>query len=229
MKKLVLSVTTGTLVTGGVIATVATGNASVPDVVCPGSTVTLSGEAGPPAATSGTFPVGTKLKVTNLDNGQATTVTVNGPSGSCVLLNNAAFDKVREPGKNLIRRARVERVGGGGTPAAGATGGTGTTGSTGAAGTAGAAGGQAKPATGEVVCPGSTVTLSGEAGPPAATSGTFPVGTKLKVTNLDNGQATTVTVNGPSGSCVLLNNAAFDKVREPGKNLIRRARVERVG
>ncbi|KOV20758.1 hypothetical protein ADK90_12770, partial [Streptomyces sp. XY413] len=78
-------------------------------VVCPGSTVTLSGEAGPPAATSGTFPVGTKLKVTNLDNGQATTVTVNGPSGSCVLLNNAAFDKVREPGKNLIRRARVER------------------------------------------------------------------------------------------------------------------------
>ncbi|MER6198329.1 hypothetical protein ABT234_13305 [Streptomyces sp. NPDC001586] len=233
MKKLVLSVTTGTLVTGGVIVTVATGNASVPDVVCPGSTVTLSGEAGPPAATSGTFPVGTKLKVTNLDNGQATTVTVNGPSGSCVLLNNAAFDKVREPGKNLIRRARVERVGGG-APAAGApgtTGGAGTTGgsgTTGAAGASGAAGGQAPPATGEVVCPGSTVTLSGEAGAPAATSGTFPVGTKLKVTNLDNGQATTVTVNGPSGSCVLLNNAAFDKVREPGKNLIRRARVERV-
>ncbi|MFE9928456.1 hypothetical protein [Streptomyces sp. NPDC005533] len=217
MKKLVLSVTTGTLVTGGVIATVATGNASVPDVVCPGSTVTLSGEAGPPAASSGTFPVGTKLKVTNLDNGQATTVTVNGPSGSCVLLNNAAFDKVREPGKNLIRRARVERVGGGGTPAAGAT------------GAAGAGGGQAPPVTGQVVCPGSTVTLSGEAGPPAASSGTFPVGTKLKVTNLDNGQATTVTVNSPSGSCVLLNNAAFDKVREPGKNLIRRARVERVG
>ncbi|MCX5583297.1 DUF5979 domain-containing protein [Streptomyces erythrochromogenes] len=215
MKKLVLSVTTGTLVTGGVIATVATGNASVPDIVCPGSTVTLSGEAGPPAATSGNFPVGTKLKVTNLDNGQATTVTVNGPSGSCVLLNNAAFDKVREPGKNLIRRARVERVGGGNAPAT-------------AASPSAAAGAQAPPATGQVVCPGSTVTLSGEAGPPAATSGNFPVGTKLKVTNLDNGQATTVTVNGPSGSCVLLNNAAFDKVREPGKNLIRRARVERV-
>ncbi|WST20349.1 septal ring lytic transglycosylase RlpA family protein [Streptomyces xanthophaeus] len=217
-KKLVLSVTTGALVAGGVIATVATGNASVPDVVCPGSTVTLSGEAGPPAASSGTFPAGTKLKVTNLDNGQATTVTVNGPSGSCVLLNNAAFDKVREPGKNLIRRARVERVGGGDAP----------TGATGATGASGAASGQAPPATGEVVCPGSTVTLSGEAGPPAASSGTFPAGTKLKVTNLDNGQATTVTVNGPSGSCVLLNNAAFDKVREPGKNLIRRARVERV-
>ncbi|WP_405833697.1 hypothetical protein [Streptomyces sp. NBC_00105] len=228
-KKLVLSVTTGTLVTGGVIATVATGNASVPDVVCPGSTVTLSGEAGAPAATSGTFPVGTKLKVTNLDNGQATTVTVNGPSGSCVLLNNAAFDQVREPGKNLIRRARIERVGGGGNAQAGAKGPSGAAGASGATGPSGAAGGQAPPATGEVVCPGSTVTLSGEAGAPAATSGTFPVGTKLKVTNLDNGQATTVTVNGPSGSCVLLNNAAFDKVREPGKNLIRRARIERVG
>ncbi|MFI1280846.1 hypothetical protein ACH4U5_08755 [Streptomyces sp. NPDC020858] len=223
-----LSVTTGALVTGGVIVTVATGNASVPDVVCPGSTVTLSGEAGPPAASSGTFPVGTKLKVTNLDNGQATTVTVNGPSGSCVLLNNAAFDKVREPGKNLIRRARVERVGGGAAPA-GTTGPSGAAGPAGTKAPSGAAGGQAPPAAGEVVCPGSTVTLSGEAGPPAASSGTFPVGTKLKVTNLDNGQATTVTVNGPSGSCVLLNNAAFDKVREPGKNLIRRARVERVG
>ncbi|WP_245234265.1 hypothetical protein [Streptomyces xanthophaeus] len=197
--------------------------------------MTLSGEAGPPAASSGTFPAGTKLKVTNLDNGQATTVTVNGPSGSCVLLNNAAFDKVREPGKNLIRRARIgpsgscvllnnaafdkvrepgknlirrariERVGGGDAP----------TGATGATGASGAASGQAPPATGEVVCPGSTVTLSGEAGPPAASSGTFPAGTKLKVT-------------GPSGSCVLLNNAAFDKVREPGKNLIRRARIERV-
>ncbi|WP_251050445.1 DUF5979 domain-containing protein [Streptomyces sp. ISL-86] len=209
-KKIVLSVVAGALVTGGFVVTMATGNAAVPDVVCPGSTVTLSGEAGAPAASSGTFPVGTKLKVTNLDNGQATTVTVNGPSGSCVLLNNAAFDKVREPGKNLIRRARIERVTGGGDAPAGA------------------AGVQVPPATGEVVCPGSTVTLSGEAGAPAASSGTFPVGTKLKVTNLDNGQATTVTVNGPSGSCVLLNNAAFDKVREPGKNLIRRARIERM-
>ncbi|WP_168714264.1 hypothetical protein, partial [Streptomyces sp. A1136] len=162
-----------------------------------------------PAASSSTFPVGTKLKVTNLDNGHATTVTVNGPSGSCALLNNAAFDKVREPGKNLIRRARIERV-------------------TGGAGTASSVGVQVPPATGKVVCPGSTVTLSGEAGAPAASSSTFPVGTKLKVTNLDNGHATTVTVNGPSGSCALLNNAAFDKVREPGKNLIRHARIERV-
>ncbi|MFD7909647.1 hypothetical protein ACFV30_02820, partial [Streptomyces sp. NPDC059752] len=149
---------------------------------------------------------------------------VSGPSGSCVLLNNAAFEKVREPGKNLIRRARIERVDGGGgaaaAPAAPAAP---------AAGASGGAAAQVPPATGEVVCQGSTVTLSGEAGAPAASSGTFPVGTKLKVTNLDNGQSTTVTVNGPSGSCVLLNNAAFDTVREPGKNLIRRARIERVG
>ncbi|MET9610536.1 hypothetical protein ABZZ17_36590 [Streptomyces sp. NPDC006512] len=225
VKKLVFTVVAGALVTGGVAVTVATGHAAAPDVVCPGSTVTLSGEAGAPAASSGTFPVGTKLKVTNLDNGRATTVTVTGPSGSCALLNNAAFEQVREPGKNLIRRARVERVSGGGGAQAGAPAGP----AAGSTPGAGAAGPQVPPATGQVVCPGSTVTLSGEAGAPAASSGTFPVGTKLKVTNLDNGRATTVTVTGPSGSCALLNNAAFEQVREPGKNLIRRARVERVG
>lgn len=81
------------------------------DVVCPGSTVTLSGEGGAPAASSGQFPAGTKLKVTNLDNDKSTTVSVTSPSGSCVLLNNAAFEQVREEGKNLIRHARIERVG----------------------------------------------------------------------------------------------------------------------
>lgn len=84
----------------------------VGDVVCDGSTVTLSGEAGiPPAASSNQFPVGTKLKVTNLDNNKSITVEVTGPSGSCTLLNNEAFEQVREPGKNLIRRVRIERVG----------------------------------------------------------------------------------------------------------------------
>ncbi|WP_436525265.1 hypothetical protein [Actinoplanes sp. HUAS TT8] len=82
---------------------------------------------------------------------------------------------------------------------------------------------------GEVVCKGSTVTLSGEAGAPFASSGTFPLGTKLKVTNLDNNKSITVTVQTTSGSCVLLNNAAFEQVREPGKFLIRRAVIERVG
>jgi hypothetical protein len=81
------------------------------DVVCPGSTVTLSGEGGAPAASSSQFPAGTKLKVTNLDNNKSTTVSVTSVSGSCVLLNNAAFEQVREPGKFLIRRAVIERVG----------------------------------------------------------------------------------------------------------------------
>nr|WP_312872877.1 hypothetical protein [Kibdelosporangium persicum] len=84
-------------------------------------------------------------------------------------------------------------------------------------------------AAGEVVCPGSTVTLSGEGGAPAASSSEFPVGTRLRVTNLDNNKSTTVEVTSVSGSCALLNNAAFEQVREPGKFLIRRATIERVG
>jgi len=80
-------------------------------VVCKGSTVTLSGEAGAPFASSGTFPIGTVLKVTNLDNKKSITVKVQTPSGSCVLLNNAAFEQVREPGKFLIRHAVIEKVG----------------------------------------------------------------------------------------------------------------------
>ncbi|MEU6678684.1 hypothetical protein [Streptomyces sp. NPDC046925] len=90
-------------------------------------------------------------------------------------------------------------------------------------------GGSDAGAEGEVVCAGSTVTLSGEGGAPAASSNEFPVGTQLKVTNLDNAKSTTVEVTSTSGSCVLLNNEAFEEVREPGKFLIRKARIERVG
>ncbi|WP_431993513.1 hypothetical protein [Streptomyces albogriseolus] len=97
----------------------------------------------------------------------------------------------------------------------------------GQAGQDGQAGGGA--AAGEQVCNGSTVTLSGEAGAPAASSSQFPAGTRLKVTNLDNDKSTTVEVTSVSGSCVLLNNAAFEQVREPGKFLIRRALIEKVG
>ncbi|GAA3065550.1 hypothetical protein [Streptomyces glomeratus] len=89
--------------------------------------------------------------------------------------------------------------------------------------------GNAGAASGQQVCKGSTVTLSGEGGAPAASSNQFPSGTKLKVTNLDNNKSTTVTVTSVSGSCVLLNNAAFEQVREPGKFLIRRAVIEKVG
>nr|WP_229693120.1 septal ring lytic transglycosylase RlpA family protein [Lentzea pudingi] len=90
-------------------------------------------------------------------------------------------------------------------------------------------GGDNNGATGQQVCNGSTVTLSGEGGAPAASSGTFPVGTTLKVTNLDNNKSTTVKVASVSGSCALLNNAAFEQVREPGKFLIRNARIEKIG
>ncbi|MER5794985.1 hypothetical protein [Streptomyces sp. NPDC001980] len=96
-----------------------------------------------------------------------------------------------------------------------------------ATGNTGNTGGAA--ASGQQVCKGSTVTLSGEAGAPAASSNQFPAGTTLKVTNLDNNKSTTVKVTSVSGSCVLLNNAAFEQVREPGKFLIRRALIEKVG
>ena len=92
-----------------------------------------------------------------------------------------------------------------------------------------APGQQAPAGSGEVVCKGSTVTLSGEAGAPFASSGTFPIGTTLKVTNLDNDRCITVKVATTSASCVLLNDAAFEQVREPGKFLVRRAVIERVG
>ncbi|MEU0003702.1 hypothetical protein ABZ079_05175 [Streptomyces sp. NPDC006314] len=94
---------------------------------------------------------------------------------------------------------------------------------------AGDAAGDAAAASGQQVCKGSTVTLSGEGGAPAASSNQFPAGTTLKVTNLDNNKSTTVKVASVSGSCVLLNNAAFEQVREPGKFLIRRAVIEKVG
>ncbi|MDW4907124.1 hypothetical protein RB628_17650 [Streptomyces sp. ADMS] len=87
----------------------------------------------------------------------------------------------------------------------------------------------AAPGGGQQVCNGSTVTLSGEGGAPAASSNQFPAGTRLRVTNLDNDKSTTVEVTSVSGSCALLNNAAFEQVREPGKFLIRRALIEKVG
>ncbi|MFJ8532713.1 hypothetical protein [Streptomyces sp. NPDC093591] len=114
---------------------------------------------------------------------------------------------------------------------AGDTGGAGDAGDTGNAGDTGDVGdvGGGAAASGQQVCNGSTVTLSGEGGAPAASSNQFPAGTKLKVTNLDNNKSTTVEVTSVSGSCVLLNNSAFEQVREPGKFLIRRAVIEKVG
>ncbi|WP_442933254.1 hypothetical protein [Micromonospora psammae] len=186
---------------------------------CPGS-VTFSAEGGEPAATSDRFPVGTRLRVTNLDNGKAATVTVSGPSGSCVLLNAAAMDLVREPGKNVIRRNVVERLDDGAASPARPGAQPGET----RPGDARPGAGAARPPAASA-CTGA-ITFSAEGGAPAATSGQFPVGTRLRVTNLDNNKVVTVTVTGPSGSCVLLNAAAMDLIREPGKNLVRRNTVE---
>ncbi|HCA87632.1 MAG TPA: hypothetical protein DEQ61_20465 [Streptomyces sp.] len=156
--------------------------------------------------------------------------------------NSAARIANREAVIDLIRQ-RLEAAGcTGGDAGAGDTGDAGNAGAgddTGAGEDAGAGGAppeEAAPpgegqgqAEGEVVCEGSTVTVSGEGGAPAASSGEFPEGTLLKVTNLDNDKSTTVSVTATSGSCVLLNTTAFEEVREAGKFLIRNARIERVG
>ena len=86
-------------------------NAGAGEQVCNGSTVTLNGEGGNAAASSGTFPLGTTLSVTNLDNNKEITVEVTSVSGSCVLLNNEAFNTIHEEGKQLIRRAVIRKVG----------------------------------------------------------------------------------------------------------------------
>ncbi|MDG4817470.1 hypothetical protein O7628_18420 [Micromonospora sp. WMMD956] len=200
------------------------GTAPARQSVCQGS-VTFSAEGGGPAATSDRFAVGTRLRVTNLDNGRAVTVSVVGPSGSCVLLNAAAMELVREPGKNVVRRNVVERLDGGGTPAQPGGVPAQPGGERPAQPGAQPTGATVAPPTRQSACQGS-VTFSAEGGAPAATSDRFPVGTRLRVTNLDNGRAVTVSVAGPSGSCVLLNAAAMDLVREPGKNVVRRNVVE---
>jgi hypothetical protein len=90
--------------------TVAAGQGGQRGVVCGGSTVTFFNENAGAAASSGQFPIGTRLKVTNLDNNKSITVTVTSVSGSCVLLNNTAFNQIHEDGKNVIRRVTVERL-----------------------------------------------------------------------------------------------------------------------
>jgi hypothetical protein len=86
----------------------ATGTAA--NQVCKGSTVTTSG-AGGLTASSNQFAKGTMLKVTNLDNNQSITVPVTSTSGSCVLLDSGAFNKIHEAGKQLIRHALIQKVG----------------------------------------------------------------------------------------------------------------------
>ena len=140
-------------------------------------------------------------------------IKVQQQASGCVVGESAQDSQATQPAQSAQPAQPAQ-------PAATASAGNGNAGN-------GNAGGAA--ASGQQVCKGSTVTLSGEAGAPAASSNQFPAGTKLKVTNLDNNKSTTVTVTSVSGSCALLNNAAFEQVREPGKFLIRRAVIEKVG
>jgi len=87
-----------------------TATGTVANQVCNGSTVTTSGSGGL-TASSNQFAKGTMLKITNLDNNKSITVPVTSTSGSCVLLDNGAFNQIHEQGKFLIRKALIQKVG----------------------------------------------------------------------------------------------------------------------
>ncbi|WP_156093706.1 hypothetical protein [Lentzea aerocolonigenes] len=78
--------------------------------MCDGATVGLSAVGGAAGAFSSQLPVGTSVRVTNLDNGRQTTVRIIGVGSGCVVLNSAAFELVGESGKNVIKRAQIEKV-----------------------------------------------------------------------------------------------------------------------
>jgi hypothetical protein len=188
--------------------------------VCSGQQVKTVNSKGPAGVLSDQFPVGTLVRLSNPANGRAITVSVTGTSTGCAVLNTAAFDSLwpAETGQkgveSVVRRVRVEIVGN--APAPTPTTRTST------------ARARASGTVGQVVCDGATVGLSAVGGAPGAFSSQLPVGTSVRVTNLDNGKQTTVPVVGVGTGCVVLNSAAFDLVGESGKNVIKRAQIERV-
>ncbi|HUQ61883.1 hypothetical protein [Lentzea sp.] len=182
--------------------------------VCAGRPLSAAASTGPAGVASDQFPAGTSLRITNLTNGRAITVPVTGPAAGCAVLNSAAFDALRsaEP-DTVLRRVRVEIVGNAPapTPVRSATSRV-----------------RASGVVGQVVCDGATVGLSAVSGAPGAFSSQLPVGTSVRVTNLDNGRQTTVRVVGVGPACVVLNSAAFALIGESGKNVIKRVQVEKV-
>ena len=86
-------------------------NAGAGEQVCKGQNVTFFTENAGPGASSGTFTLGTRIRVTHKDTNKSIAVTVTSVSGSCILLNNTAFDQVHEAGKNVIRNVVVEKIG----------------------------------------------------------------------------------------------------------------------
>jgi hypothetical protein len=211
-KKLVLLVSAAVVAGGGAFALAATSNAAPvaqSSVVCDGLATALGnnekfieGQRADPDAQSEARIANREAVIAEIKRKQEASGCAGGETGTVVVPeagSGAAPDEQPSQGAS----APADEVGGDG-------------------------GGDVS-VVGEQVCAGSTVTLSGEAGAPAASSNQFPAGTKLKVTNLDNDKSTTVEVTSVSGSCVLLNDAAFEEVREPGKFLIRQARIEKVG
>lgn len=189
--------------------------------VCAGKPLSSVDSAGPAAALSDQFPVGTALRISNLANGRAITVSVTGVSTGCALLNTAAFDSLQSGdsaqsgAESVLRRARVEIVGNAPAPAP-----TPTRSSTSRV--------RASGVVGQVVCDGATVGLSAVGGTAGAFSSQLPVGTSVRVTNLDNGKQTTVRIIGVGSGCVVLNSAAFQLVGDSGKNVVKRAQIEKV-
>jgi len=147
-------------------------------------------------------------------------IKVQQKASGCTVGESAQGSQATQPAQNGAGQQAGSQQAGGAQPSQAASA---------PAGNANGNAGGGAAASGQQVCNGSTVTLSGEGGAPAASSNQFPAGTTLKVTNLDNNKSTTVKVTSVSGSCALLNNAAFEQVREPGKFLIRRALIEKVG
>ncbi|MET9230553.1 hypothetical protein [Lentzea sp. NPDC003310] len=188
--------------------------------VCSGQQVRTVNAKGPATVLSDKFPQGTLLRVTNPANDRAITVSVTGPANGCAVLNTAALDSLwsAETGEggveSVLKRIRVEIVGNAPAPS--------TTTRTPAS--------RVRPSgtVGQVVCDGATVGLSAVGGAPGAFSSQLPVGTSVRVTNLDNGKQTTVPIVGVGPSCVVLNSAAFGLVGESGRNLIKRVQIEMV-
>ncbi|WEH18615.1 hypothetical protein [Streptomyces sp. VNUA24] len=226
-KKVALFVTAAAMAGGGAFAMAATSNAAqtaVESSVCQGLATALGNNERFIADQKAKPDAQSAARIANREAVIAQIKVQQGAS-DCVVGESAQGSQAAPPAQPAQPSAPATETGGSaqdpqGDEAAGNASGVGNAGGAGDTGDAGA---------GRQVCNGSTVTLSGEGGAPAASSNQFPAGTKLRVTNLDNNKSTTVEVTSVSGSCALLNNAAFEQVREPGKFLIRRALIEQVG
>lgn len=202
--------------------------------VCAGQPVRVVDSGGPAAVWSDQFPAGTSLRITNLANGRAVTgavaagsvravagVPTGAASSGCAVINTAALELLRSPDsaageqESALQRVRVEIVGNAPAPVRAST-------------RSSAPRVRASGVVGRVVCDGATVGLSAVGGGAAAFSSSLPVGTSVRVTNLDNGRQVTVRVVGVGSGCVVLNSAAFEVVGEAGTNLIARAQIEKV-